>query len=708
MQIFIDNTEVVCSRSFNIKKSLSNANSVILNNVYPKSWENDRDYVSNFYMAKDYSKCKIIDENLAKNKIIKEETSYISNLYANDSTLKITRITDSRLRYIPVIPNETYKLKLTSTVNTYIYSSTGFYENDNITRLAEVEIGDNSITITPTSNYIVFTEIDENLNIITSNYEVEILTNKNIVELKDNITLSKNRLLRFNDNKILYSNTYNVYYMQVVPNHTYLFKVSNSSGTRYICETNSLKLDTTTNRVAYMGLTGSAYFSVIPTCKYLVWSSSMDITTIKVICNSDLLFGGIVKNSGNINLNPRYPHYSTLQVLDYSTLLSEGDVLNYVLDRQTVLSALQKLVDGLDGFMLGTLAIDLTEEIGPYNCSEKTPHDVLEYIAEITGSIWFAQTISEDITLINFYMVDNLNKQNNIEYTQEYFDENKILDIQYTYNTNDYRNKQVITSTDVQSSMPQVEFLSYNETSLKTAYPISSIISITKGNRSYSVAQDMAEVNGTHADFYYSYGNNEITTNNDFLSGSIFKVEYYSIVTCRQVAYNQTEVDRIGEQTNRNGIISRYEKRTDTANETTLSKIAQTYLDFKGVPEIIITIKSYENNLFNLGDVVFFNGPLEDLQTNYLVTEINVDMIITGTQEVVFYSYKLSSSFNDENAINFFDNQRRKLMGDIQEGKYAPRYVDIPSSTNIIFYGLEFTEEEIPSNILDGELDMEI
>ena len=59
MKIYIDNEEVLCASKMNIKESLKNTNSVILNNVYPKSWESDKDYVSRFYMPKDYSKCLV-------------------------------------------------------------------------------------------------------------------------------------------------------------------------------------------------------------------------------------------------------------------------------------------------------------------------------------------------------------------------------------------------------------------------------------------------------------------------------------------------------------------------------------------------------------------------------------------------------------------------------------------------------------------------
>lgn len=63
MKVYINNEEVVCNRNLVIDKSLSQPSSVILNNVYPRSWEEDKDYVSRFYMPDDYSPVKIINEN---------------------------------------------------------------------------------------------------------------------------------------------------------------------------------------------------------------------------------------------------------------------------------------------------------------------------------------------------------------------------------------------------------------------------------------------------------------------------------------------------------------------------------------------------------------------------------------------------------------------------------------------------------------------
>ena len=601
MKIYINDEEVLCASNMTIKESLKNTSSVILNNVYPKSWETDKDYVSRYYMPKDYSHCKVIDEN------IETETEY---------------------------------------------------------------------------------------------------------DLSNNIYELKNRAVS-NLNKLKYDNYYDMTYIRVIPNKTYTIKLTNNnSGSAGIWQIDDLTIGSTFSVIMNVA-SGVNTVEITPTKKYIIAysriieQSVITFNTVKTKASDSLIFSGLIKNSGNINLNPRFPHYSTLQLLDYKTFLSEGETLNYVLESQTVSSAIKNIVKDLDGFFVGDIQIK-DDTIAAYNCNEKTAFDVFEYLAEITGSIWFTKVINEKAVLINFYSTDSLEQKDNIEYTQEYFRENNIQDIKYSYNSKDYRNKQSIVSDKATANILQIEYITYNGTELKTAYPISSISSIKSGTKTYSVASSIAQNNGVYARFYYTYGQNSIEVNYSIPSGTVLEISYYPIVTSRQVAYNQSEIDRISETTNRNGTIARYEKRTDTTNETALAKIAQTYLDYKGVPEITVTLKTYYKDLFNIGDVVFFNGPLNDLRTKYLVIEKSIDMYTTGDQQKIFYTYKLSSSFNDENAINFFDNQRRKLSGNIEEGQYISRYVDLPSSTNIIFYDLSFATLAITNDILDGVLDIEL
>ena len=63
LKVIINNEEVLCDKDFIINEEMLNTSSVILNNVYPVAWEEDKDYVSRFYYPKDYSKCKILNDD---------------------------------------------------------------------------------------------------------------------------------------------------------------------------------------------------------------------------------------------------------------------------------------------------------------------------------------------------------------------------------------------------------------------------------------------------------------------------------------------------------------------------------------------------------------------------------------------------------------------------------------------------------------------
>ena len=63
MRILINNEEVLCGKDFTIEEDLLNTSSVILNNVYPATWELDKDYISRFYYPPDYAKCLIYNDD---------------------------------------------------------------------------------------------------------------------------------------------------------------------------------------------------------------------------------------------------------------------------------------------------------------------------------------------------------------------------------------------------------------------------------------------------------------------------------------------------------------------------------------------------------------------------------------------------------------------------------------------------------------------
>ena len=201
---------------------------------------------------------------------------------------------------------------------------------------------------------------------------------------------------------------------------------------------------------------------------------------------------------------------------------------------------------------------------------------------------------------------------------------------------------------------------------------------------------------GQVADFYYTPGENTIESESVLSAGQIIIVYYTPIIKGRQIITNYNEVDRIQNATGRKGVIARYENRSDATSSAELQKIGLAYLQFKGSPEILLTIKSTQNT-WNVGEVVGFpNAPLDELKTDYLVKKKTINII--STVDTVFYEYELSSNFNSENAINYFDNQRAKNSGNIGEGEFIDRNIDIENTANVIF-----TNESILVATVNGD-----
>lgn len=404
--------------------------------------------------------------------------------------------------------------------------------------------------------------------------------------------------------------------------------------------------------------------------------------------NNNLLFCGLVKNSGQISLNPRYPHFSTLQILDYKDFLSQGETLDVVIADKTILEAINQVIDIIApyGFELGTVSIlNENDIIGAYSTKDKTAYDVFNYIADITQSRWTTRVTGIGKVAIDFYDPTLMPQGTAIDYTTTWFKNNLIDDISYNYGTWDYRNKQVMTSRQVYGSIPQSQSIQYDgyATQIMTEFPIGSITSIYVNGVGRPFSTNDEKNIGLTADFYYTPGNNYFERNMFINVGSEIIITYTPLVEGRQVVTNSNEISRVATATGVKGIVARYENRNDAITSEELQKIGQSYIKYKGVPEIRLTVKT-RSNLWNVGQRVQFNAPINDLDTEYMVKRKQINYVVTAN--TIFYTFELSSSFNSENAINYFDNQRAKNNGNIGEGEFISRNVDLESSANIIFY----------------------
>lgn len=435
-----------------------------------------------------------------------------------------------------------------------------------------------------------------------------------------------------------------------------------------------------------------------------------DYSKCKILKDDKLIFCGIVKNSGNISLRPTDPKYCSLQILDFKTFLSEGETLDFVISNKTINEAIQMVINAVSeyGFVLGNINIfGGNDVIGAYSTLNKTAYDVLQYIAEITNSRWTTRLLDENTVAIDFYDPTLMPRGANLEYDINFFENNNIIDLTFNYGTRDYRNKQVILSDEVYASIDYVENITsdgYNKT-FYTQEKIGTIRSINVGGVDVPVATKAEKEIGIEAVFYYTPGKNQIETDASYIAGTQIQVVYQPLVKGRQIVYNNDEINRVANQIGRKGIIARYESRNDVYSSDELEKIGETYIRYKGSAEITLTLTTKDVDLYNVGQIVYFESPINDLTQDYMVKKKETNIIATGDFNNIWYTYELTSSFNSESAINYFDNQRAKNKGNIGQGENITRNVDIENSANIIYNNLTISEiTAIGDNVLNCTL----
>ncbi len=409
------------------------------------------------------------------------------------------------------------------------------------------------------------------------------------------------------------------------------------------------------------------------------------------------VFIGVIKRSQPVDLRPANPHFATLQVLDFKTFLNEGDLFNFVITETTVNDFISRVVGAYSGYNFVVGNINLGNKgnqlVGNYSCDQKTLFDVLQYISQITNSIWKVRYINDTTFAIDFYDINMLPQGIDLIYSTEYFNNNSIVDIKYSFNTNNYRNKQVITSSNIITQTENTEelYTDSNDNQYQLSNNVGLIFSAMLDTKDLSVASNIDKQNGITADLYYEVGSNIIELNVDTIPTQLLYIKYYPMLPGRVTVLNTTEINRIGNQLNNAGIISRYEQRQDATTADELNAIAQTYLQFKGKAELTLQVKTLNKDLWNVGQLVYFdNNNIEgifDLVGNYAVKKKTIQMFQNNADSTsqIFYTYELDNNYNFENLINYFDNQRAKTIGNIQEGQFINKYIENTETINIIF-----------------------
>lgn len=436
-----------------------------------------------------------------------------------------------------------------------------------------------------------------------------------------------------------------------------------------------------------------------------------DYSKCLIYDGEELIFAGVVENTGEISLNPREPHFCNLQILDFKTFLSEGELDTFVIYQKTITEAINQIVNNIAdyGFVVGNIDILNSDDIiGAYSTQDKTAYDMFQYIADITQSRWTTRMIDADTVAIDFYDPTLMPQGTSIAYNNAWFETYDIYEMTFSYSSRDYRNKQVMTSNEVYGSIPQQELITANgyQTQYNTNEKIGELTSITINGTACTIATNNEKELGTIADFYYTPGERFFESSSPKAANTQINVTYTPLIAGRQVLENETEINRINAATGRKGIISRYENRNDATTSSELQQIGKSYIKYKGFPEVTLTVTT-SVNIWEVGQVVEFTAPLVELSTEYMVKKKSIEYIVTADD--IVYTFELTSSFNAETEINYFDNQRAKNTGNLSQDQYVARSVDINTNAVLNFGVGEPEEIQITGdNILDCVLDSPI
>lgn len=419
-----------------------------------------------------------------------------------------------------------------------------------------------------------------------------------------------------------------------------------------------------------------------------------DYSQCLIYNDEELIFTGVVKNTGNISLNPRDPKYCSLQILSYETFLSEGKILDYVITNEKVSEAIEELISKIAdyGVEIGSINIPASQDItiNAYSTLNQSPYDVFQYFSEVSATHW-TTTYNNDKIQIIYYSDEQesgIGQSHELSYDDLLNDEH-LIDIEWNLNTRDYRNRQIIKSNKVYSAVTTTEVLYANGYSsvYTLTQPVGEISSILVNGVNMTFATKTQKDLGIYADFYYEVNYNTIESSEIYTNGSEINISYNAIIEGRQVVNNADEISRISNSTGISGTIERYETRNDVSTNSELLDIANTYLKYKGSPEITLKLKTKDIDYgIKVGDYISYLMPtFPQLQGKYLCKTKKTKITKTGEYGNIFYEFTLTSSENVETAINYFDNQRRKVESNIGAGQFITRNIDINSTATIEF-----------------------
>lgn len=668
IQVFIGGIEVVADKNITIKEEMLATPSTILNNCYPKSWEDDHDYYSRFFMPQDYSNCTIYKNNaLIFAGVLKNSGSLLLRptepKYGSFQILDYKTFLSEGETLDFVIDNKTVEEAIEQVTNAI--ADYGFVVgNINLTNKDDIINAYSTLNKTAYDVYQYIAEITQSrwfTRIANSEVPlVEMTLNSDGRYYLDGISTQNGTPTPTNEVPII--NTYPAgTYQTLINNYLYTFTINDDlRNIGNVADRLWLDINNNTAEVERKIVTktfdGTEYFVYDTPDNNPRFSINLgnckNTSTREEILSNYFKFNGASNDVGNC-----FRAWSNIYLYPETNINTLPLFQQWLKDNITTVQ--------------------------------------YELATSIIENVQVNKQLNNRKVAIDFYSPELMPRANDIQYTQEYFENNNIVDISYSYSTAEYRNKQIILSDTVFASIDTNENIIANgfQTNFVTSQSIGLLKEVYVNGVKKTFTTTTNKNIGIFADFYYSSGSNTIEASATYEAGTIINVVYTPLVKGRQIIFNNAEITRIGTQTGRNGTISRYETRNDVLSTEELGKVAQSYIKYKGEAEITLTVQTKETDLFMIGQQVYFDIPaLPELAKDYMVKTKETQIIQTGDYANIFYIYTLSSSFNSETAINYFDNQRRKMNGNIGKDEFISRNIDIENTATLIFSDLQIVE----------------
>ena len=162
LKVYINEEEVVANQNFTIQKHMLNTPSVILNNLCPKSWCENKDYTSLFYHPLDYSKCKIQDETYYPDLPGTTVSSTNASLTITDADstklCELTQIEGNTTQTTTPTPTSPQPINVVSGRQDILVASKNFFNINGTFTSYNINVGNTSEILKISTYFIVFSQ----------------------------------------------------------------------------------------------------------------------------------------------------------------------------------------------------------------------------------------------------------------------------------------------------------------------------------------------------------------------------------------------------------------------------------------------------------------------------------------------------------------------------------------------------------------------